>query len=421
MFPAVVVISHLWFDKLDWIVPLPFPLVGPFLAIALAATGSNFAAIVLLLGGTGIILSCLRHKDGRALLSFMQPAVDKIAALMPGSHVEAKPQLRHVERWFNETGAPLVIRGAKPLVIVFSITTVVVFFAYAIRMERATTLVRLWQPDCMFERYSDIVNEAWPKRESVAGRYGCEPDCQDVYFVFGVHAADNGDIFKRPAGQYENGDPGTLERDLSFSLTTESQCWLQHFTDAVRSQAPLISTMSSENQVAYNPTPLEEARLHGGCEWGDVFEACFIQWAREHKPPTVFFDGQTVVAVAFQFHSTLRGDEAGTWDYPVQKQNWEDLEAFMSTQLLTAPAGLKSGWHHSREFVLTDMQHWMYIACWESSGISIAVVREPRIFFLSLSLLKNILKFTYNFKKTLVHVQMYSEHYSRRSRGLMES
>ena len=171
----------------------------------------------------------------------------------------------------------------------------------------------------------------------------------------------------------ETGDPGTLERDELFELNTESQCWLQTFTDNVRSSAPLISTMSSENRQQYNPTALESARLFGGCDWGEGFGSCFVEWARRETPPTVFFDGDDLVAVALVFHSTLRGDEAGTWDYPSQIENWRNLEAFMSTQLENAPPGLSSGWFHAREFVLTDMQYWMFIACWESSAISVAM------------------------------------------------
>ena len=57
--------------------------------------------------------------------------------------------------------------------------------------------------------------------------------------------------------QDENGDPGTLERDEAFELNTESQCWLQTFTDNVRSSAPLISTMASENRQQYNVRVLQ--------------------------------------------------------------------------------------------------------------------------------------------------------------------
>ena len=377
MFPAVVVLSHLLFDGLSWHVPLPLPLVGVFAAIGLAAGGDSAAASVVLILGLGLVVASLHHtEEKRALLPFLQPFVAKVVG-SGGEQSEAgdgnKPQLRWIETWYQDVASAAVLRIKKPLFVGFSLATVVVFFAFSIRMERATELVRLWQPDSMFERYSDIKVEAWPDRQRVAGRYGCEPDCQDVYFVFGVKAADTGNIFVKPADQYENGDLGEIVRDRDFALSTESQCWLQHFTDAVRASAPLISTMASENKVAYQPTPLETARLHGGCEWGDEFESCFVDWARRERPPTVFFEGDEVAAVAFVFHSTLRGDDVGAWDYPHQKKNWDALEAFMVAQLLSAPPGLASGWFHAREFVLTDMQQWMFIACWESAGISILV------------------------------------------------
>ena len=214
MFPAVVVISHIWFDSLTWRVPLPFPLIGVFGAIALAAGGSSGAAAVVLLLGIALVLVTLTKKDGQAFLPPLQPIVNALpGAAAPadgkaddeGSAASGEPQLQWVERWFNTVGSDFIIGAKKPIFWAFSAMTVVVLFGYAIRMERATELVRLWQPDSMFETYSDVVLQAWPKRETVGGRYGCEPDCQDVYVVFGVHAADNGNVFVRPADQYENG------------------------------------------------------------------------------------------------------------------------------------------------------------------------------------------------------------------------
>jgi hypothetical protein len=71
----------------------------------------------------------------------------------------------------------------------------------------------------MAAMFDTVQLEGWP--EHFTTTFGCEPECEDVVFVFGAIAADTGSVFAATWPEDEDHlklDRGHLEFDPAFSL-----------------------------------------------------------------------------------------------------------------------------------------------------------------------------------------------------------
>lgn len=241
---------------------------------------------------------------------------DKQSSTVP--HNLTDIELRLVERLFARYWAPHVTRAAKLLVPGFAILTVVVLFAYTVQMHKATTQLEIWPQNYMARRYDRVMSEGWPNH--FVTEYGCEPECEDVAFVFGAVASDTGSAFAATWPKNEDHlqlDRGTLSFDPEFSLQSErAQLWLLNFTANAR-RLPMFTPRAAENSVvlptdtdpakASLPTLVIEAALQpgpmwsvntnaffqdpndlthvvnlgGGCRLGPGFSRCFDDYVRD--------------------------------------------------------------------------------------------------------------------------------------------
>ena len=89
----------------------------------------------------------------------------------------------------------------------------------------------------------------------------------------------------------------------------------------------------------------------------------------------VLFDANTgkLKAMTLSLRSVLKGGKDGAWDYPVRKKHFDDLTAFMETELAQAPVGWSSGWFYAPWFVAMDLQESMVWSAKESSSIAIVL------------------------------------------------
>jgi hypothetical protein len=101
--------------------------------------------------------------------------------------------MRPVEKFFQSVFAPALFHTRKPVVVVFSIFTLAVLFGYTLQMEKQTSAVNLWPAWFPMQVYRRADDEAWP--DHYGTNWGCEPGCEDVYFVWGVKADGESQTF----------------------------------------------------------------------------------------------------------------------------------------------------------------------------------------------------------------------------------
>ena len=123
--------------------------------------------------------------------------------------------------------------------------------------------------------YDRAEDEGWP--EHFVTEHGCEPECEDVLFVFGVKATDTGSIWAATWPEDDDHlkvDRGSLVFDPAFSLeSTAAQVWLLNFTANAR-RLPMFAPRAAENAVVLPdpqhpalPTCVLEAALSPGPMW----------------------------------------------------------------------------------------------------------------------------------------------------------
>ena len=251
----------------------------------------------------------------------------------------AAADLRPVERFFATIWAPLVSKSAAVFAGAFFLVTALVGIVYTVHLQKATTQVQIWPDGYMAVMYDAAEAEGWP--EIFTTTFGCEPECEDVLFVFGCEATDNGRKFHAewPKGEeHMIFDRGSLVFDDAFSLETEAaQLWLLNFTANAR-KLPMFALRAEDNAVvlpdpqhpvlpplvmeaAMSPGPIWEVdsaylfpsyqncygtcidpqkavKLGGGCELGPGFAACFDAYVASAAAGYTPTDGQKAIASA---------------------------------------------------------------------------------------------------------------------------
>ena len=187
----------------------------------------------------------------------------------------AAEDLRPVERFFATVWGPLVAKSAKSFAGVFFALTVLIGAVFTVRLEKATTQLQIWPSNYMAVVFDAAKAEGWP--EIFTTSFGCEPECEDVLFVFGALAADNGRKFHAEWAEGEEHmtfDRGSLVFDEEFSLESmDAQQWLLDFTANAR-RLPMFVPRKAENEVVLPdpqhpvlPPLLLEAALAEGPIW----------------------------------------------------------------------------------------------------------------------------------------------------------
>jgi hypothetical protein len=217
-------------------------------------------------------------------------------------------KLRLVERGYLQL-ADIVYRFRRYICAFTCLLALFVFVFYTSQVQRATGAANIWPNDYMKVYYDRARQTGWPYHFETS--FGCEPECETVFFTFGTVPADNGnklsaqwDVKHHHSDQLRF-DRGSLEFDPDFSLRPAAvQRWLLQFTDNAR-QLPLFKPRQQENAAVdgsytyltrrrskFNlPPNLIETALSsgpnspmmplsfgGGCEIGDNFADCFDVW-----------------------------------------------------------------------------------------------------------------------------------------------
>jgi hypothetical protein len=284
----------------------------------------------------------------------------------------AAADLRPVERFFATRWAPLVAKSAHIFAGVFLVVTVLVGFVYTIHLQKATTQVQIWPADYMAVMYDMAEAKGWP--ELFTTEYGCEPECEDVLFVFGALATDNGRKFHAewPEGEeHMTFDRGSLVFDDEFSLQSEAaQQWLLDFTANARmlpmfalreeenavvlpdpqhpvlpplvleaamapgpiwsvdmaAMAPIVpcftecGTLSCYDGCAAQPDPAKAVKLGGGCELGPAFAGCFDDYVASAAAGYTPTDAQRTTAsfAGIELPDKIEGIDVPTLTYDEQ-------------------------------------------------------------------------------------------------------
>ena len=209
MFPAVVVIYHFFLEDRTWKTMLRWPVHGP---------GAGKCCPLSIY--TPPSLSAVHELDE-----------DAITGGWSG------PQLRPVEKFFESIFAPGLFRMRNAVVGACTVLTLGVLFGYTLQMQKETSKVNLWPKWYPMEVYRHADDEGWPDHYDTS--WGCEPGCEDVYFVWGVLPADDGNIL-------DFNDRGKLHFEDNFVLTKESVAWLEGLMTALRSLS-MFAPRAEEN------------------------------------------------------------------------------------------------------------------------------------------------------------------------------
>ena len=393
MFPAAVVIYHFFLEQRTWSNMLRWPKQGP--------GDGNFFPLTIF---TPASLSEVMELDDNPFTGL------------------AGAEMRPLERFFEAVFAPALYATAKPVAIGFSVFTVVVAFTFSFQMEKETTAVNLWPPFYSMEIYGQAEGAGWPRHFDTS--WGCEPGCEDVYFMFGAKPNDDGNILNF-------NDRGQLLFDEGFTLTQEAVTWVEGLIAGLRTLS-MFTARGEENQNAspfasfsHTPQPripvsvLEMASypetpdFGGGCadagaDWAQCFDS-YILNAPARVNATMQMLGQAdagenlagalnglfntfvtydeagkLKSFSFALHSTLDGTDGGVhgiWDYPTRTAQWEEIEGLFNEHLKTAPAGWDSGFFFSFGFIGKDLQDSMQFSAIESASIAIVLSFITLLFF----------------------------------------
>eukprot|EP01043_Picozoa_sp_COSAG02_P043221 COSAG02_NODE_3746_length_6295_cov_35.811653_2_plen_1379_part_00 len=391
MFPAAVVVYHFFLEDRTWKNMLRWPLHGP--GAGACCPASIYAPPSL---------SAVRELDEDAFTGGWTGA-----------------QLRSVEKFFESIFAPGLFRLRNPVVGACTVLTLVILFSYTLQMEKETSKVNLWPQWYPMEVYRSANDEGWPDHYDTS--WGCEPGCEDVYFIWGVEATDDGNIL-------DFDDLGQLHFEDKFTLTAESVAWLEGLMAALRGLS-MFAPRAEENgkrsplealthtDEAGQSTPLIPVSLvemasypvsqfGGGCGEGESqpWEECFNSYVRdaparassalrmmgqneavgtvqdllEHLFDTfvTYDESGELKTFSLVLHSTLDGTDDGLhgiWDYPVRTAQWEEIEKVFNEHLKNAPVGWETGFFLAFGFIGKDLQDSMQFSAIESGSIAVVL------------------------------------------------
>ena len=159
VFPATVIIYHTWFEGRLWSRCLRWK-GKPW-------SEASFSPL------------CRPERHERA--GFGQAAL--AASSGDSDHHEGS----RMDRCCHDVFAPAVYKFRFFVAGVGSLITLTVALTYSIHLGKADSFSGLWPADYMTERFKRADDAAWPDHFDT--NYGCEPNCEDIYFVFGVRTS----------------------------------------------------------------------------------------------------------------------------------------------------------------------------------------------------------------------------------------
>ncbi|KAM7050367.1 protein dispatched homolog 1 isoform 3-T3 [Molossus nigricans] len=208
-----------------------------------------------------------------------------------------------------------------------------------------------------------------------------------ITVIWGVSPEDNGNPLNPKS-------KGKLTLDSSFNIASPaSQVWILHFCQKLRNQTFFYQTDEQDFTSCFIETfkrwmenqDCDEPALYPCCSrWSfpykqEIFELCMKRAIMElerstgyhldSKTPGPRFDiNDTIRAVVLEFQST----HLFTLAYEKMRQFYEEVEAWISSELSSAPEGLSRGWFVSNlEFY--DLQDSLSDGTLIAMGLSVAV------------------------------------------------
>ncbi|KAF3823932.1 hypothetical protein GH733_006936 [Mirounga leonina] len=242
---------------------------------------------------------------------------------------------------------------------------------------------QLFRPSHPFERYDAEYKKLFMFERVHRGEELHMP----ITVVWGVSPEDNGDPLNPKS-------KGKLALDGSFNIASPaSQVWILHFCQKLRNQTFFYQTGEQDFTSCFIETfkqwmenqDCDEPALYLCCRrWSfpykqEVFELCIKRAIMElergtgyhldSKTPGPRFDvNDTIRAVVLEFQSTY----LFTLAYEKMHQFYEEVDAWISRELSSAPEGLSNGWFVSNlEFY--DLQDSLSNGTLVAMGLSVAV------------------------------------------------
>ncbi|XP_071770341.2 protein dispatched homolog 1 [Centroberyx gerrardi] len=208
-----------------------------------------------------------------------------------------------------------------------------------------------------------------------------------ITIIWGVTPVDNGDPLNPK-------NKGKLMLDSSFNISSPaSQLWILNFCQKLRNQSFVFQSEEQDFTSCFIETfkqwmenqDCEEASVYPCCSQStfpykqDVFELCIkraimeldrsTNYHLDSKTPGPRFDiNDTIRAIVLEFQSTY----LFTLAYEKMFQFYREVDAWISEELLYAPAGLSHGWFVSNlEFY--DLQDSLSDGTLVAMALSVAV------------------------------------------------